>query len=69
MKKLWKYYDLLIEDNNDPVYDNETLRIHMDKWDGVECIEALQLSNEISVLEIGVGIRRLATKISPFVSV
>ena len=27
----------------------------MDKWGRVEFIEALQLSNEISVLEIGVG--------------
>ena len=56
------HYDLLVEENNDPVHDPELLRQYMDKWDGQKFIDSLQLTKEKSVLEIGVGTGRLAVR-------
>lgn len=60
-----KHYDLLIEENNDPVRDPEPLREYMDKWDGRQFTDSLQLTKEKSVLEIGVGTGRLAVRVAP----
>ena len=60
-----KHYDLLIDENNDPVHDPEPLREYMDKWDGRQFIDSLQLTKEKSVLEIGVGTGRLAVRVAP----
>ena len=60
-----KHYDLLIDENNDPVRDPEPLREYMDKWDGRQFIDSLQLTKEKSVLEIGVGTGRLAVRTAP----
>ena len=60
-----RHYNLLIEDNNDPVNDPETLKEYMDKWDGQQFIDSLKLSKQKSVLEIGVGTGRLAVRVSP----
>jgi len=60
-----QHYDALIEENNDPVHDRVQLRAYMDQWDGVPFINALDLSPEKTVLEIGVGTGRLAIKIAP----
>ena len=60
-----KHYDLLIEENNDPVRDPEPLRQYMDKWDGQKFIDSLQLTKKKSVLEIGVGTGRLAVRVAP----
>lgn len=60
-----KHYDMLIEENNDPVRDPEPLREYMDKWDGQKFIDFLQLTKEKSVLEIGVGTGRLAVRVAP----
>lgn len=60
-----KYYDALIDINNDPVRDSEVLRIYMDKWDGQEFVDALELDTTKSVLEIGIGTGRLAQRTSP----
>ena len=60
-----EHYDLLIDENNDPVRDPEPLRQYMDKWDGQEFIDSLQLTKEKSVLEIGVGTGRLAVRAAP----
>lgn len=57
------YYDKMIEEGNDPVHDNEILRRYMDKWDGPQFINDMQLSGREVVLEIGVGTGRLANKI------
>ena len=57
------HYDRLIMDGNDPVHDNEILKQHMDKWDGPQFIDDMQLSGNETVLEIGVGTGRLAIKI------
>mgnify|MGYP000846034273 FL=1 len=57
------HYDALIDENNDPVHDPAPLKAHMDKWDGEAFIEALQLSPDKSVLEIGVGTGRLAVHV------
>lgn len=59
------HYDLLINENNDPVHDPKPLRDYMDKWDGQQFIDLLQLKKEKSVLEIGVGTGRLAVRVAP----
>lgn len=60
------HYDRLIEENNDPVHDNEALSRYMDKWDGDAFIDALNLDSSKTVLEIGVGTGRLAKRVLPF---
>ena len=60
-----RHYDLLIEENNDPVHDPKPLRDYMDKWDGQGFIDSMELDNEKSVLEIGVGTGRLAVRVAP----
>jgi len=57
------HYDALIDENNDPVHDPAPLREHMDQWDGVAFIDALQLAPDKTVLEIGVGTGRLAMRV------
>ena len=57
------HYDKLIEEGNDPIHDSESLKLYMDKWDGTQFIEDMQLSGNETVLEIGVGTGRLAIKI------
>ncbi len=60
-----RHYDLMIDENNDPVHDPEPLREYMDKWDGRQFTDSLQLTKEKSVLEIGVGTGRLAVRVAP----
>lgn len=57
-----EHYDNLIDENNDPVRDPEILKQHMDKWDGKQFIDALELSKDKDVLEIGIGTGRIAVK-------
>lgn len=57
------HYDSLIAENNDPVHDSEPLQAYMNKWDGDAFVEAMQLSVNKSVLEIGVGTGRLALRV------
>jgi len=59
------HYDRLIAEGNDPVHDPEPLRAYMDKWDGKPFLDALKLSKEKTVLEIGVGTGRLAVRTAP----
>lgn len=59
------HYDLLIAEGNDPVHDPPALKQYMDRWDGAAFIEAMQLSGEQTVLEIGVGTGRLAIQVAP----
>ena len=65
MSVVSNHYDLLVEENNDPVHDPEPLREYMDRWDGQKFIDSLQLTKEKSVLEIGVGTGRLAVRTAP----
>lgn len=60
-----KHYDLLIEEGNDPVSDPKLLQDYMNKWDGKPFIDALMLTPEKAVLEIGVGTGRLAVRTAP----
>ncbi len=60
-----QHYDLLIEENNDPVHDPKPLRDYMDKWDGEVFITKMELAKNKSVLEIGVGTGRLAARVAP----
>lgn len=60
-----EHYDNLIDENNDPVRDPEILKEHMDKWDGQQFIDALELSRDKEILEIGIGTGRIAVKTAP----
>ena len=59
------HYDLLIDENNDPVHDPKPLQDYMDKWDGQAFIDKMKLDKDKSVLEIGVGTGRLAVRVAP----
>lgn len=63
MKEVINHYDNLIDENNDPVRDVQELKDYMDKWDGQLFTDELQLSQEKSILEIGVGSGRIAVKV------
>lgn len=54
------HYDALIDENNDPVFDSEALKIYMNRWDGAAFVKMMDLDVNKSVLEIGVGTGRLA---------
>ncbi len=60
-----RHYNLLVKENNDPVRDSQPLREYMDKWDGQEFIDEMELDKAKSVLEIGVGTGRLAVRVAP----
>ena len=59
------HYDMLIDENNDPFRDLPELQEYMNTWDGNQFLEALELSKNKSVLEIGVGTGRIAVKVAP----
>jgi len=59
------HYDLLIDENNDPLRDPPALQAYMDKWDGQAFFDALKLDKSKNVLEIGIGTGRLAAKAAP----
>ena len=63
MDNISRHYDLLIENGNDPVLDCKELADYMDKWDGKEFINLLDLDAYKTVLEIGCGTGRIAKKI------
>lgn len=59
------HYDLLVDENNDPVHDPKPLRDYMDRWDGQGFIDKMELDKSKTVLEIGVGTGRLAVRVAP----
>lgn len=58
-----EHYDLLIAEGNDPVLDPPELAAYMDGWDGEALMQALDLTPDCRVLEIGVGTGRLAIRV------
>lgn len=58
-----QHYDSLIDEINDPARDDSVLKEYMNKWDGQEFIDELQLADDKTVLEICVGTGRLALKV------
>lgn len=66
MIKTVKHYDMLIEENNDPVYDSEEMKEYMKKWDGQRFLNAMKLDLNKAVLEVGVGTGRIATNVAPY---
>ena len=63
MNNMSWHSDVLIENGNDPVLDFKELADYMDKWDGKEFINLLNLDAYKMVLEIGCGTGRIAKKI------
>ena len=59
------HYDLLIDENNDPFHDPPAMQEYMNQWDGELFLEALELSKNKNVLEIGIGTGRIAVKVAP----
>ena len=59
------HYDLLIDEGNDPFRDPPVLQEYMSRWDGERFIEALELTGNKRVLEVGLGTGRLAGKVAP----
>ncbi|MBQ2986057.1 MAG: GNAT family N-acetyltransferase [Tyzzerella sp.] len=64
-----EHYDMLVDEGNDPVCDSDLLQKHMNKWDGNEFIDELQIGKDKRVLEIGVGTGRLAKRVAPLCKV
>lgn len=60
------HYDSLIDEDNDPFRDPPMLQEYMSQWDGQRFIEALELTKNKKVLEIGIGTGRIAVKVAPF---
>ena len=60
-----EHYDRLIDEENDPVRDVPALKAYMDRWDGADFLDAMELSKSKRVLEIGVGTGRLAVRVIP----
>lgn len=60
-----RHYDAMIDEGNDPVFDPPVLQKYMDKWDGQAFIDAMELDQNKTVLEIGVGTGRLAVRTAP----
>lgn len=58
-----EHYDLLIQEENDPVRDPPVLQEYMNQWDGPAFLQALAPSPDSRVLEIGVGTGRLARQV------
>lgn len=65
MNETIKHYDMLVEENNDPVCDSKEMKDYMDKWDGQRYINSMELNKTKTVLEIGVGTGRIAVNVSP----
>lgn len=63
--QLMRHYDLLLEENNDPVLDEEPLRSYMNRWDGEAFLRLLDPSPTQKALEIGMGTGRLALRFAP----
>ena len=59
------HYDLLVDENNDPFRDPPPLQEYMNGWDGEPFLEAMELSGNKNVLEIGIGTGRIAVRVAP----
>ncbi len=64
MVSVSKHYDLLIENNNDPITDCQALQEYMNKWDGKVFVNELGLDKNKSALEIGCGTGRILRNLS-----
>lgn len=66
MTNVADHYDKLIDEDNDPFRDPAPLKEYMDKWDGNQFIDLLNLSPDKNVLEIGIGTGRLACRVASY---
>ncbi|MCL6603643.1 MAG: class I SAM-dependent methyltransferase [Paenibacillus sp.] len=56
------HYEILIDENNDPVQDPPQLQSYMNGWDGPVFYDFLSPKNK-SILEVGVGTGRIAKEV------
>lgn len=64
-QEIIEHYDLLIDENNDPVHDPKQLQDYMNKWDGQPFLNSMELDQSKLVLEIGCGTGRIAVQVAP----
>lgn len=64
-REIIEHYDMLVDENNDPVHDPKQLRDYMNKWDGGLFLNSMELDQFKSALEIGCGTGRLAVQVAP----
>lgn len=57
-----EHYELLIDENNDPIQDPPQLQAYMNGWDGPVFYDFLSPKNK-SILEVGVGTGRIAKEV------
>lgn len=58
-----QHYDLLVDEEIDPVHDGEALRVYMSRWDGAPFFKALGPLKGKKVLEVGIGTGRIAKQV------
>ena len=58
-----EHYDMLIDENTDPFRDGKILQDYMKRWDGPPFYDALNLTKEKVVLEVGIGTGRVVQNV------
>lgn len=58
----FEHYELLIDEDNDPLQDPPLLQAYMNRWDGHIFFDALKAENKL-VLDVGVGTGRVAKSV------
>ena len=60
---VYTHYELLIDEDNDPLHDDDRLKQYMSNWDGPLFFRCLDMNVDKRILEIGVGTGRIAKQV------